>query len=439
MNVINTRALTMVRLSKIHFTRDIYHSCKVLVVGGGTAGCTIAAKFIKDFSSPDDIIIVEPNEVHYYQPLFTLIGGGLKKFESSKKPMADVIPRGTLWLKDRVISIKADENTVKTSKGDIISYKIMIVAMGLQLYWDKIPGLVDALKNPEAQVSSIYSPETVTNVFDKIKKTRDGTAIFTFPNTAVKCPGAPQKIAYLAEDYWRKQNLRSNIDVVYNTSLPVIFGVKKYADALWKVCESRNIKVNLQTCLIEVRGDTKEAVFQNLQNPKEKFVQKYSFLHVCPPMGPPTELKKHLDLTNDLGYLNVDRKTLQHVKYKNIYGLGDCTTTPNSKTMAAIASQSKVLYHNALDDLSGNPMLMFYDGYASCPLVTAPGKCILAEFDYNLKPLETFPIDQKNEYWIMYIMKKYFFPFLYWNFMLKGNWNGPGVIRKCLRIFKFNK
>ncbi|KAK0079412.1 hypothetical protein PV326_008742 [Microctonus aethiopoides] len=137
MNVINTRALTMVRLSKIHFTRDIYHSCKVLVVGGGTAGCTIAAKFIKDFSSPDDIIIVEPNEVHYYQPLFTLIGGGLKKFESSKKPMANVIPRGTLWLKDRVISIKADENTVKTSKGDIISYKIMIVAMGLQLYWDK--------------------------------------------------------------------------------------------------------------------------------------------------------------------------------------------------------------------------------------------------------------------------------------------------------------
>ncbi|XP_008557989.3 sulfide:quinone oxidoreductase, mitochondrial isoform X2 [Microplitis demolitor] len=424
----------------INVTREIHHSCKVLVIGGGTGGCSMAAKLSNNFdTSPNHVIVLEPSEVHYYQPMFTLIGGGLKKFESSKKPMAAVLPKKAQWIKDSVMSFQPESNKVVTSNGDTIEYQLMIVAMGLQLYWDKIPGLIDGLKNPDSQVCSIYAPETVTEVFKKIERTFTGSAVFTFPNTPVKCPGAPQKIVYLAEDYWSKKNIRNDIEVIYNTSLPVIFGVKKYADALWEVCKTRNIKVNTQTCLVEVKGDDQEAVFVDLKNPDNKITQKYSFLHVTPPMGPPDILKEHTSLTNEAGFLSVDPKTLQHTKYKNIYGLGDCTSTPNSKTMAAIASQSKVLYDNIMNDLADKKSKSEYNGYASCPLVTAPGKCILAEFDYNLQPRETFPVDQKNEYWVMFVMKKYFFPFLYWNFMLKGRWNGPEFIRKCLSIFKFNK
>lgn len=156
-----------------------------------------------------------------------------------------------------------------------------------------------------------------------------------------------------------QNNLRDKIDVTYNTSLPVIFGVKKYADALWGVCKSRDIKVNTQRSLVEIRGDKKVAIFQNLQNPEEMIVEKvrtrrikfefivepwvllqYSFLHVCPPMGPPEILKRHGVLTNEAGFLCVDSKTLRHTRYDNVYGIGDCTTTPNSKTMAAIGKTS---------------------------------------------------------------------------------------------------
>ncbi|XP_024937938.1 sulfide:quinone oxidoreductase, mitochondrial isoform X4 [Cephus cinctus] len=433
----NCTVVPLLRTASIqNACRNIQHSCKILIIGGGTGGCTMAAKFTKQYKEPKQVIVVEPSDIHYYQPLFTLIGGGIKLFKSSNRPMAQVLPRNAKWIKDSVITFQPESNNIITSNGDTIQYEIMIVAMGLQLYWDKIPGLIEGLKNPDSQICSIYGPEMVTEVFNKIKKVSNGTAVFTFPNTPVKCPGAPQKIAYIAEDYWQQKKIRDKLKVVYNTSLPDIFGVKKYADSLWAVCKKRGIIVNLQTNLLKIDPDNREAIFQNLKDPDKTFVQKYALLHVTPPMGPPSILKNHTNLTNAAGFLRVDPKTLQHEQYTNIFGIGDCTNTPNSKTMAAISSQSKVVYRNVMDYLAGKEIRSVYEGYASCPLVTGYGKCILAEFDYKLQPLETFPFDQGKEYYMMYWLKKTFFPFLYWNLMLKGNWDGPEVFRKYFNVFK---
>ncbi|KAM0724522.1 Sulfide:quinone oxidoreductase, mitochondrial [Formica fusca] len=424
------------RISFRNEYRQIHHTCKILVVGGGTAGCSMAAKLSRKIDGPSQVIVLEPNDVHYYQPLFTLVGGGISSFKSSRRYMKNVLPKKAKWLKASVVEFQPDVNKVLTHHGDTIQYDIMIVALGLQLYWDKIPGLTESLYDPNAQVGSIYGPDTVSQVFGKIKKIVSGTAIFTFPNTPVKCPGAPQKIAYIAEDYFRKHNLRNNIDVVYNTALPVIFGVKKYADSLWNVCKERDISINLQTNLVKIDSNKKQATFEKLNSPGETSVQDYSFLHVTPPMGPPAVLKEHPILTNEAGFLCVDPKTLRHTRYPNIFGIGDCTNTPNSKTMAAIAAQGKVLYQNIMDDLAGKPMTMVYDGYASCPLVTGYGKCILAEFDYNLQPMETFPVNQGKEFYFMFLLKKYIFPFIYWHLMLRGYWNGPEFFRKFTKLLK---
>lgn len=418
--------------------REIHHTCKILVVGGGTGGCTMAAKLSRKLNNPNQVIVLEPSDIHYYQPMFTLIGGGISSFKTAKRNMKDVLPKNAKWLKDSIVGFQPDANKVSTHNGDTIQYDMMIVALGLQLYWDKVPGLAESLRDPNTQVCSIYGPDTVTQVYDRIKKTKPGTAIFTFPNSPVKCPGAPQKIAYIAEDYFRKNKIRNDINVVYNTALPVIFGVKKYADSLWAVCKERDITVNLQTSLLKIDPVKRQATFEKLNSPGETSVQEYSLLHVTPPMGPPAVLKEHPVLTNEAGFLSVDPKTLRHTKYPNIFGLGDCTNTPNSKTMAAIAAQGKVLYQNILDDLAGKPTSMVYDGYASCPLVTGYGKCILAEFDYNLQPLETFPVNQGKEYYFMFLLKKYFFPFIYWHLMLRGYWNGPEFFRKFSKMFKKN-
>lgn len=411
--------------------------CRLLVVGGGSGGCTMAAKFGKHINK-GEIFVVEPSDTHYYQPMFTLVGGGIKKLAECGKPMKSVLPDTVKWIKDSVTEFNPQRNSVTISRGDEITYDFMIVATGLQLNYDKIPGLVEALNVPNTGVCSNYSYKYVNRTYEILKQFKSGNAIFTFPNTPVKCPGAPQKICYIAEDFLRKKGIRDKANITYNTSLPVLFGVKKYADALWKVVEMRNINVNLRCNLVEVKHKERVAVFQNLDSPEKLTEMEYSMLHVSPPMSAPDVLKKCTNLVNDLGFVNVNKDTLQHFKYPNVFAIGDCSSTPNSKTAASVAAQANIVYENMKAVMENQPLKGKYNGYASCPLVTGYGKCILAEFDYDLNPLETFPISQDKEMWLMYSMKKDLMPPLYWHLMLNGKWNGPEAMRDLLH-FNFSK
>ncbi|XP_022913105.2 sulfide:quinone oxidoreductase, mitochondrial-like [Onthophagus taurus] len=407
------------------------HNCKVLVVGGGTGGCTVAAKLTK-WMKKDEVIVLEPADKHYYQPLFTLCGGGIKTVQDSYKSMQSVLPPKAKWIKKAAGKFDPDSNTVTTVDGDIITYDVLVVATGLQLRYEKIPGLVDALEKFN-NVGSIYLPQYAEKTFKVLQGFKDGDAIFTYPQSPVKCPGAPQKICYISEDVLKSMGKRGGAKITYNTSLPVIFGVKRYADALWEVVKKRDIKVNLQTSLVEVKPDKNEAVFENLET-KERFTSGYSMLHAVPPMSPPDVVTSCKQLVNEAGFVDVNKDNLQHVKYPNVFAIGDCSSSPNSKTTAAVAAQAPVVHAHIKAFLTNDKSSLAYNGYASCPLVTGYRKCILAEFDYDLTPQETFPIAQNRELWSMYVMKKDFMPVLYWNLMLKGNWNGPQIVRKMLRL-----
>jgi eukaryotic sulfide quinone oxidoreductase len=161
-------------------------------------------------------------------------------------------------------------------------------------------------------------------------------------------------------------------------------------------------------------------------------------LHVVPPMSTPSALRENSgDLVNEAGFVNVNKFTLQHVKYPNVFAIGDCSASPNSKTAAAAAAQSQVVFKNLSEIVEGRKPILNYDGYASCPLVTGYNTCILAEFDYNLQPLESFPmINQAKERYSMFYMKRDLMPPLYWHLMLNGLWNGPAVIRNAIKAVK---
>lgn len=209
---------------------------------------------------------------HYYQPLFTLVGGGMKTVEDAARPMADVLSPLVKWVKDKAESFDPKSNKVTTKSGDTIEYDYLVVAAGLQLNYDKIPGLVEALSIPKGAVCSTYSAKYVNRVYEALENFKGGNAIFTFPNSPVKCPGAPQKICYIAEHYLRRTKKREGAKIFYNTALPVIFGVKHYADALWKVVEKRGINVNLRTNLVEVLPGGRQAVFENLDSQQKTTV-----------------------------------------------------------------------------------------------------------------------------------------------------------------------
>ncbi|MGH0134985.1 UNVERIFIED_CONTAM: hypothetical protein FKN15_008888 [Acipenser sinensis] len=403
---------------------------KVLVVGGGSGGITMSAR-VKRKVGAGNVAVIEPSENHYSQPLWTLVGAGAKAVSTSRRSTASLIPSGVKWIKSQVQEFSPDKNCVRTDDGKEISYEYLIVALGLKLHYEKIKGLPEGFNYPK--IGSNYSVETVDKTWKALQDFKEGNAIFTFPNTPVKCAGAPQKIMYLADSYFRKTGKRSKANIMYNTSLPVLFGIKKYADSLWNIVKTRDLNVNLRHNLIEVRPDKQEAVFEKLDNPGETVVFEYEMLHVTPPMGPHEVLKKST-LVDEAGWLDIDKDMLQHKKYPNVFGIGDCTNLPTAKTAAAVAAQSSVLDRTISRVMKNEKPDKRYDGYTSCPLVTSYNTVILAEFDYNGQPLETFPIDQSKERMSMFYMKADVMPHLYWHGLLKGFWGGPGPYRKIMHL-----
>lgn len=390
---------------------------QVLIIGGGSAGISVAAR-LKTLNSGLDIGIVEPSTKHYYQPLWTLVGGGVFDKSVTERDERDLIPAGCDWLQDACASFDPDNNTVTTVDGKTIGYDYLVVSAGIQIDWDKIPGLKESVGKPGTGVCSNYSFETVDSTWKNISSLKNGTAIFTQPSTGVKCAGAPQKICYLGEDHFRRSGVRNHIDVKFMSGTGGIFAVKKYADTLYRVIDRKEIDANFRQELVELKPESKEAIFENLDS-GEKTTHRYDMIHVTPRMSAP-DFIKNSPLAASTGWVDVNKHSLQHNRYANVFAIGDCSSLPTSKTGAAIRKQVPVLVENLMAKISGGRLAGEYDGYTSCPLVTGYGSLILAEFDYNKQPKETFPFDQAEERYSMYALKAYGLPRLYWHGMLQG-------------------
>jgi sulfide:quinone oxidoreductase len=388
---------------------------EIVVVGGGNGGISVAARLCRAIASPD-VAVIEPSGRHYYQPLWTLVGGGVFPKEKSAHSEKSVMPAKATWIRDAVAALDPEGSAVITLGGERVTYDFLVLAPGIQVNWDRIPGLAESLGKDG--VCSNYSYEHVDKTWRFIDEFEGGNAVFTHPSTPIKCGGAPQKIAYLADETFRRNGVRQNTNIVFCTANPAIFQVKRYADTLSKVAARKEIDVRFRQDLVELRPASKEAVFRHLDTGEET-VQPYDMIHVTPPMSAPDFIKAS-PLGNADGWVDVDKATLQHIRFPNVFSLGDASSLPTSKTGAAIRKQAPVLVKNLLAARAGRDLTATYDGYTACPLVTGYGKLVMAEFDYDLVPQETFPFDQSQERWSMYQVKARVLPELYWRAIMKG-------------------
>lgn len=413
---------------------------QILIIGGGTAGITVASQ-LKRKDRNLDVAIIEPSDKHYYQPAWTLVGAGTYNFDATVRDEKEVIPKGVAWIKAYAETIDAENNKIITRDGQHIKYEYLVVAAGIQYDWDAIPGLKETIgKNG---VTSNYDKRYAPYTWELLQNFKGGNALFTQPATPIKCGGAPQKIMYLAEEYFRKHKVREKTNVIFATPGTVIFGTEPWKTTLNQIVEKRNIKARFFHKLVEIRGETKEAVYEvtNLEGKKltqsdidigagmriegdNRVVIPYSLLHLAPPQSAPDFIKKSPLTKKDdpYGWVDVDQYTLQHRRFANVFGLGDVTSTPNAKTGAAVRKQAPILIQNLIrtmgeQNLDGQPR---YTGYGSCPMVTGYGKMLLAEFDYENKATPSLPIDTSKPRWSMWLLKKYFLPWFYWHRMLKG-------------------
>ena len=234
------------------------HHHTILIVGGGAAGVSVANKMRRQDANID-IAIVEPSEKHYYQPGFTIIGGGAYTLKQTTRKEADLIHPTVTWVKDYAETFQPDANSVTLRSGETISYDYLVVCPGLQLDWDKVAGLKETIgKN---NVCSNYSADTVEYTWECIKNIESGNALFTQPPMPIKCAGAPQKIMYLAADRFRKKGILDKINVEFCNAGPDIFGIPFFAKALNKVVAGYGIKTHFNHNLVAIDGPAKTATF----------------------------------------------------------------------------------------------------------------------------------------------------------------------------------
>lgn len=411
----------------------------VVVIGAGTGGIMTAAQ-LKNEKKSLSIAIIDPAQTHYYQPAWTLVGAGTFDYQKTGRPMQSVIPAGCDWIQDAVTTIDADGNSVATQNSGSISYDYLVTAPGIQLDVNGIPGLKEGLE--KGVVCSNYTDPN--KVWENVQKFKGGNAIFTQPTTPIKCGGAPQKIMYLADDYWAKQGVKNKTKVVFATPGSVIFGVPEFAKTLTKVLQRKEIHFKPFYAITKIDVANKEVHFKNAKpgdnncivnegeglgerlDGDSTFVLPFDFLHMAPPQSAP-DFIKNSPLSNGTpgGWIDVDINTLQHNKYPNVFALGDSAALPTAKTGAAIRKQAPVVTANLLAHMANAKFSdEQYEGYSSCPLVTGYGKMVLAEFKYNNErdsdPFLSKFVDTTKENYSMWILKKYGLPYLYWNRMMKG-------------------
>lgn len=395
---------------------------EILIVGGGTAGITVAASLRRKPGGGElDIAIVEPSDVHYYQAAFTLVGAGAYSLEKTRREVQRLLPANVKWIRDSAAAFDPENNKVELASGNTVSYDYLVVCPGLELNWEKIDGASETLgKN---NVSSNYSPDHAEYTWQCIQELKPGAkALFTQAPLPFKCPGAPQKIAYLAAHHLQKKGMLKDCDLHFLPHGPAMFAVPLFAKELEKVAARYGINVQFQHNLVAVDGENKTATFEVVGGDKEgeKITMEFDMLHMTPPQSPPAAIKSS-PLANEGGWVDLNQNTMQHTKYSNVFGLGDAGSTPNSKTAAAVRKQAPVVVRNLMILINGGQLDEGYDGYASCPLTTAYGKVIMAEFIYGGKVTPTFPLDPRKERWLNWWIKVTGLPIFYWDYMLKGH------------------
>ncbi|NKI59509.1 TIGR01244 family phosphatase [Labrenzia sp. PO1] len=393
----------------------------VVIVGGGAAGISVASSLLSR-KSDLEIAIIDPADVHYYQPGWTMVGGGIFEASDTAKTMGSLIPMGVHWIKSAVAAFEPKDNAVVLDGCRVVKYGRLVVCPGLKLDWHKVEGLVDTLgKNG---VTSNYRYDMAPYTWHLVQTMKAGRALFTQPPMPIKCAGAPQKAMYLSADHWLKSGTLDKIDIQFMNAGGVLFGVKDYVPALMDYVKRYNAGLNFFHNLVAVDGPGKKAVFEVKEPEKDprQVEVEFDMMHVTPPQTAPDFIRVS-PLADAAGWVDVDQSTLRHKTFDNIWSLGDVMNAPNAKTAAAARKQAPVVAENIVSDIAGHSATAQYDGYGSCPLTVERGKIVLAEFGYGGTLLPSFPrwlVDGTKPTRTAWLLKERILPPIYWLAMLRG-------------------
>jgi len=385
-------------------------SAHIVIAGSGLAGVALANRLARELDGAK-ITIIDRKEIHNYQPGYTLVATGIWPVDKVSDRNADLLPGRVDWIKDMVAGFDPDANTVLTEGGQRIRYDFLVVATGLHLDFAQIEGM-DVSAIGANGLTSVYpgplAAQATWLAMDAFRR-QGGEALMTLPATPLKCAGAPLKMTFMLVDRLREAGKQAASKVNFHSALDNIFSVKPVNDDVLRRWTELGVPVTFNSKLVAIDIGARRATFESPEGERQQL--GYDFIHVVPPMRAPDAVKNSPLAWQDGpfaagGWLEVDKETLRHRRYPNVFGLGDVNGTPRGKTAATIKKSAPLVARNLIDVIAGGEPSQRFDGYTSCPLLLREGSALLVEFDYEGRLVPSLPmIEPLQDSYFAWLMK----------------------------------
>ncbi|MDQ5962422.1 MAG: sulfide:quinone oxidoreductase [Patescibacteria group bacterium] len=401
---------------------------KILILGAGTAGTMIANKLANHRTKYGlDITLVDQASEHYYQPGFLFIPFGVYGREDVVKRRSDFIPRGVTYIQNSIEKIDTTKKEIVLHIGEVLPYDILIIATGAQVAPEQIPNLIG--DRWRKNMHEFYTFEGANALYNTLKDWPGGKLVIHISEMPIKCPVAPLEFSFLADDFFKKKNMRDKVEITYVTPLSGAFTKPEASRVLGGMLSERNIKLVPDFSISEV--DAKENIIRSYD---EKTVPFDLLVTIPPNMG--DALIARSGLGDELNFIPTDKNTLQATGHENIFVIGDATNIPASKAGSVAHFEAEILEENILSFLEGKPLSAKFDGHANCYVESGDGKALLVDFGYDIEPVEgTFPLPFIGPFsllkpTVINHLGKLAFRYIYWNVLMRGlsiPFVGPGV------------
>lgn len=383
---------------------------RVVIAGAGAAGLAIAARLRRQMENAT-VILIDAKKEHHFQPGFTLVGAGLWRPGDVTEANADYVPQGVEWIEQAVAEFNPDANAVVTASGQRVPYDFLFVATGLKLDYQAIQGMDAALIGKDGIASTYAGPAEAAASAAAIDRFLEagGVGLFGRPAGEMKCAGAPLKVTFIVDDKARRRGRRGALKLLYNAHNPALFAVPPVHEKVKSLFAAREIAANYSHVLKAIDPGAKRATYAT---PTGDVTLSYDFIHVVPPMRAPDAVRdsplawQSGPLAAD-GWVEADKATLRHPRFANVFAVGDVAGVPRGKTAASVKWQAPVVVDNLVAETAGRKPTAAYNGYTSCPMVTAYGKAMLIEFDYDGNLIPSFPfIPPLEERWVSWLIEE---------------------------------
>lgn len=402
---------------------QIATKARIAIIGAGAGGTALANRLVSRLEGAQ-ITLIDPRAEHLYQPGLSLVAAGLKPANYVVSKTTDWLPQGVTLIAEAAAEIDAESQIVKTAGGQSIAYDFLVLAPGLVLDHDAIEGFSLDMVGQNG-IGALYAgPQYAAATWKAAQAYTEtgGIGLFTRPATEMKCAGAPLKHTFLIEDIARTGGTRGKLDVHYMSNNDSLFGVPIVSEKVRMLFGDRGISPAYSHVLRGIDAGAKSATFDT---PEGRVTRDYDYIHVIPPQRAPEVIRQSglswADKWTDQGWVECDMATLRHLRYENIWALGDVAGVPKGKTAASVKWQIPVVEDGLLAAIEGREATETYNGYTSCPMITRVGRAMLVEFDYNDNLTPSFPgiIAPLEELWISWLMKEVALKATY-NAMLRG-------------------